>query len=59
MIYKQIFANFTDSDLIILGFVLFMVTFLGALVWILFVQKKSFYDERAQQPLISGEDYGK
>lgn len=57
--YKQAFLNFTDAHLIILGFVLFMGTFLGVLIWTLFVQKKSFYDELSHKPLISGEDYGK
>lgn len=53
--YKQIFANFTDGHLIIVGFMLFMITFVGALAWTLLVQKKSFYDELAQKPLTGGE----
>lgn len=59
--FKQVFANFTDSHLIVLGFILFMVTFLGALIWTLLVQKKSFYDELSLKPLssaIKGEDHG-
>lgn len=54
---KQIFANFTDGHLIIIGFTLFVLTFLGALVWTFLVQRKSFYEQLAQKPLISGEDY--
>lgn len=56
--YKQIFANFNDGHLIIFGFMLFMVTFLGALMWTLLIQKKSFYDELAQKPLVNGESNG-
>lgn len=56
--YKQIFANFNDGHLIIVGFMLFMITFIGTLVWTLFVQKKSFYDELAQKPLLGGDANG-
>lgn len=56
--YKQIFANFNDGHLIIVGFMLFMTTFLGALVWTLLIQKKSFYDELAQKPLLGGDTNG-
>lgn len=56
--FKQIFSNFTDSHLIALGFILFMGTFIGALVWTVFIQKKSFYEDLSHKPLVSGEDYG-
>lgn len=49
--FKQIFLNFTDHNLIILGFILFMGTFIGALIWTLFVQKNSFYEELSLKPL--------
>ena len=59
--FKQIFLNFTDIHLIVLGFMLFMFTFLGVLVWTLLIQKKSFYDELSQKPLNlnRGGEYGK
>lgn len=71
--FKQIFLNFNDAHLMVLGFLLFMGTFLGALIWTLLVQKKSFYDELSRMPLqplkssqvLNGEsvshggDYGK
>lgn len=56
--FKQVFSNFTDSHLIVIGFILFMGTFLGAMIWTLLVQKKSFYDELERKPLINGKDYG-
>lgn len=56
--YKVAFASFTDSNLIALGFLLFMGTFLGAFIWTLFVQKKSFYTDLAQLPLQEGENNG-
>lgn len=56
--FKQVFSNFTDGHLIVIGFILFMGTFLGALIWTLLVQKKSFYDELERKPLINGKDYG-
>lgn len=57
--FKQVFLNFTDTHLITFGFILFMGTFIGALIWTLFVQEKSFYDELSRKPLINEEDYGK
>jgi cbb3-type cytochrome oxidase subunit 3 len=53
--YKEAFTNFTDSHLVALGFVLFMGVFLGALIWTLGVQKKSFYEKLSQMPLEKGE----
>lgn len=57
--FKEAFYNFTDSHLIALGFVLFMTTFLGALIWTLFVQKKSFYTELSRLPLGKGDGHGR
>lgn len=57
--YKEIFQNFSDGSLIALGFVLFMGTFLGAFVWTLFIQKKSFYTTLSQLPLEEGEQHGR
>lgn len=54
--FKQIFAGFTDSHLIVLGFVLFIGTFIGALIWTILVQKKEFYDRLSLQPLSGGEN---
>ncbi len=54
--YKHAFANFTDGHLIALGFLLFLVTFLGVLVWTLFIQEESFYEELSRIPLSRGED---
>ena len=54
--FKETFLNFSDSHLIVLGFILFMGTFLGALAWTIIVQKKSFYDELSFKPLAKGAD---
>lgn len=48
---KLIFSGFSDSHLIVIGFILFMGTFLGAFIWTVFVQQKSFYDDLANLPL--------
>lgn len=55
---KLIFSGFTDAHLIVIGFILFMGVFLGAFIWTIFVQKKSFYSELAQLPLDDGEQRG-
>lgn len=57
--YKQMFQNFSDGHLIALGFVLFMGTFLGALIWTLFVREKSFYTKLSQLPMNDGEHNGR
>jgi hypothetical protein len=57
--FKQVFLGFTDSHLIVIGFVLFIGTFIGALVWTLFVQKKSFYDQMSLIPLRKGDQNGR
>ena len=56
--YKQMFQNFSDGHLIALGFVLFMGTFLGALVWTLFVREKSFYTNLSHLPISDGVSDG-
>lgn len=53
--FKSAFLNFSDSNLIAFGFLLFMVTFLGALIWTLMIQKKSFYKLMSELPLSEGE----
>jgi hypothetical protein len=53
--FKLAFQNFSDSPLIALGFILFMITFLGALIWTVFIQKKSFYDQLSDLPLKAEE----
>ncbi|MBY0555434.1 hypothetical protein K2P97_12955 [bacterium] len=57
--FKQAFMNFSDSHLIVLGFILFMGTFLGALIWTLFVQNKLFYKQMSEIPLNKGGENGK
>lgn len=52
--FKQAFLNFTDAHLIVLGFILFIGTFLGALVWTILIQKKEFYEKLSVQPLTGG-----
>lgn len=49
--FKQVFLNFNDGHLIVLGFLLFIGTFLGSFIWTLFVQKKEFYQELSLLPL--------
>jgi hypothetical protein len=56
--YKSVFLGFTDSNLIVLGFLLFMITFLGAFIWTIFIQEKSFYNQLAALPLQEGEHHG-
>ena len=54
--FKQTFLNFTDAHLMVLGFILFMTTFIGALIWTILIQKKEFYDRLSLQPLKKGAD---
>ncbi len=56
---KLIFSNFNDGYLIAVGFLLFTLTFIGVLCWTLFIQKKSFYAELSQIPLIQGDQDGR
>lgn len=56
--FKAAFQNFSDSNLVAFGFVLFIVTFIGALIWTLYIQKKSFYVELSNLPLNEGDDHG-
>lgn len=49
--FKLAFANFSDAHLIVIGFLLFMATFLGAFIWTVFVQEKSFYVKLSELPL--------
>lgn len=56
--YKEIFQNFSDKHLIALGFILFMVSFLGSLTWTLFVREKSFYTKLSQLPMDEGDQHG-
>ncbi len=55
--WKQIFAGFSDSHLAVLGFLIFLTVFVITLIWTLFVQRKSFYDELSLQPLQKGSEY--
>lgn len=56
--FKLVFAGFTDAHLIVIGFLLFMGTFLGAFCWTIFIQKKSFYADLAHLPLKEEEQSG-
>lgn len=53
---SKIFLNFTDTQLAVAGFIIFLITFLGAVVWTLFIQDKSFYQELSTQPLKNGDE---
>ncbi len=53
--YKEIFQNFSDGHMIAIGFILFMATFIGTLIWTLFVREKSFYTNLSQLPFKEGE----
>lgn len=53
--YKSAFANFSDAYLVALGFILFMSVFLGALVWTIIIQKKSFYEKLSHLPIYDGD----
>lgn len=57
--FKQAFLHFNDSHLMVLGFILFMGTFLGTLIWTIFIRNKSFYEELSKKPLMKGGDDGK
>lgn len=57
--FKQVFAQFSDTQLAVSGFLIFLITFLGVLTWTVFVQKKSFYDELSLKPLANGDENGK
>ena len=53
--YKDAFQNFNESHIIVLGFILFMLTFLGALTWTFLAREKSFYTKLSLQPLQHGD----
>ncbi len=53
--FKQVFLYFSDSNIIVLGFVLFLMTFLGALIWTFLVQDKAFYQNLSLKPLEDGD----
>lgn len=55
--FKSTFANFSDGNLIAFGFILFMLTFVGAFIWTVIIQKKSFYTQISHLPLQDGEDH--
>ena len=57
--FKQVFAQFSDTQLAVSGFLIFLITFLAVLTWTVFVQKKSFYDELSLKPLVNGDENGK
>lgn len=56
--FKQVFAQFSDTELAVSGFLIFIVTFLAVLTWTVFVQKKDFYDRLSMQPLNNGDQNG-
>lgn len=57
--FKQVFSQFSDTQLAVSGFLIFLITFLGVLTWTVFVQKKSFYDELSLKPLSNGDKNGR
>jgi|GEM_PF-1947098 len=52
---RQAFINFNESNLIVFGFLLFFLTFLGVLIWTFCIQKKEFYNILSASPFIDGE----
>ncbi len=56
---KEGFANFSDTNLIVFGFLLFMAVFVGSFVWTYFIQDKQFYNKLSHMPLADGEINGK
>lgn len=56
--YSKLFTSFNDGHLAVIGFLLFLFTFIGALVWTLFIQEKEFYDRLSRIPLKEGENNG-
>lgn len=57
--YKEALSYFSETHWIILGFLLFVGTFVGALIWTLFIQKKEFYDQLSEIPLKEGKNHGR
>mgnify|MGYP000988850352 CR=1 FL=1 len=57
--FKSTFLHFSDGHLIAIGFILFMLTFLGAFFWTIIIQKKSFYTQMSQLPLQEGDEHAK
>lgn len=55
--FKSTFIHFSDGNLIALGFMLFMLTFIGAFIWTVIVQKKNFYTQMSQLPLQDGDKH--
>lgn len=54
--FKQAFANFTDTHLAVTGFMLFILVFLGVLTWTLFIQKNNYYTKLSELPLEKGKE---
>lgn len=48
---RQAFTYFNEAHLTVIGFMLFLLTFLGVLIWTFLVQEKSFYQRLSMQPL--------
>lgn len=48
---KQGFEHFSDINLIVAGFILFMLTFLGVFLWTYMIREKNFYRRLASKPL--------
>jgi hypothetical protein len=57
--FKLAFSGFTDAHLIVIGFLLFMGTFLGAFFWTIFIQRKEFYVRLSEMPLQEGDGNGR
>ena len=57
--FKQVFAQFSDTEMAISGFLIFIFTFLAVIIWTLLLQKKEFYDQLSMMPLKNGDQSGK
>jgi hypothetical protein len=55
---KDSLIHFNDGQLIVFGFLLFVVVFFGVLVWTFLIQKSKFYENLSHIPLVDGEDHG-
>ena len=55
---KDSLIHFNDGNLIVFGFLLFVIVFFGVLVWTFLIQKSNFYENLSHLPLVNGEDHG-
>lgn len=52
---KQWLINFSDTNIALFAFFIFLITFFSVLIWTFKLNKKSFYNDVANLPLHDGD----